>query len=357
MKHILPRLTVLAMLAAATAAAAQGQSPLSPVPGPLSASQGPRTGDQGPGTAGDRLLLQTLAQLERRQSVTARLLYEIFLDGRQLKGNGSYWQQGSGDDLRVRLELRINTQKSSLLQVSNSRFLWTDQRLPSGRVVTRIDLRKLRADPALAPAQLEEIQPGHATWSPIEPESTTICGGLPTLLSSLVEHFAFAPPQATVLEISPPLVAEPTRIPVFVVVGHWRPEKLAQLRPAPPEGQDAAADPQGQPLPERFPQEVLLLVGQADLFPYRIEYRRLESQPQEPGTASATRYELSAKPTVVMALTDVAFDVPIAAGQFDYAPGDADWADRTAECRERLKKRRLEQVATHNGTAVEPISR
>jgi len=295
--------------------------------------------------------LQALAQLERRQSVAAHLDYEVFLDNRQLRGSGDYWQLGSGEDLRVRLELRINSQKSSLLQVSNSRFLWTDQRLVSGRVVTRIDLRKLRADPLLRPTEIEEIQPGHASWSAIEPGSAAICGGLPTLLSSLVAHFAFAPPQASVLEISlkqPDTSTRVTRIPVFVVVGRWRPEMLAQLLPPPPEGQDSAAETQAPSLPERFPQEVLLLMGQADLFPYRIEYRRLEQQPQGESAAPATSYQLSAKPTVWMALSDATFDLPIAAGQFDYTPGDADWVDRTAEYRDRLRKRSQQQVAARN---------
>lgn len=345
MKHSLPCLTVVAVMAAVTAAAAQGTRPLSPVP--LSAGQSPNAVDRALDTAGDRLLLQALAQLERRKSVTARIRHQIFLDGRQLYGIGTYWQQGSGEDLRVRLELQIAGEKASLLQVSNSRFLWTDQRLPSGRFVTRIDLRKLRADPALVSAELEEIQPGHASWSAMEPESAAICGGLPTLLWSLVEHFTFAPPQAMRLSITPPLAAQPTSIPVFVVVGHWRPEKLAQLWPSAAKGQDSDGAPQIASLPERLPQEVLLLVGQADLFPYRIEYRRAENPPLAGGTAP---YELSAQPTVVMALSDVVFDVPIAAGQFDYTPGDADWADHTAEYRARLLKRRQQQVATRDGT-------
>ena len=72
-------------------------------------------------SSGDRLLVQALNQLERRRSVTARLSYQVWLRGERLSGRGSYWQQGSGEDLRVRLELQITGQDSSLLQVSNGR--------------------------------------------------------------------------------------------------------------------------------------------------------------------------------------------------------------------------------------------
>jgi hypothetical protein len=52
---------------------------------------------------------------------------------------------------------------------------------------------------------------------------------------------------------------------------------------------------------------------------------------------------------VVLELSDVAFDVPIAAGQFDYSPGDADWVDQTAAVLERLRRDRRTEVATHAG--------
>jgi hypothetical protein len=45
-------------------------------------------------------------------------------------------------------------------------------------------------------------------------------------------------------------------------------------------------------------------------------------------------------------LSDVVFDAPIAAGQFDYDPGDADWNDHTAAVIERLRRARQAQVAT-----------
>ena len=364
MKHSLPCLTVLAMLAAVTAAVAQDALPLAPVVAPAHADRAPAATP-----VGDRLVLQTLAQLERHQTVTARLSYHSFVAGPKRDGTGAYWQQDSGDSIRVRLELRLQIEDTtaSLLQVSNSRFLWTDQRLASGRVVTRVDLRKLRADPSLAAAdQTDDIQPGQASWSAVEPGSATIGGGLPTLLSSLVDNFTFAPPQAMELNIpSPdgePDGTPPLKIPVWAVVGRWRPERLAALVGT---QHNAATVGQGsadgatlsrlyEQLPDRFPQEVLLMVGQADLFPHFIEYRRLAGQ--NPDVPPATPYQLSPRPMIVVLLNDVTYDVPVAPGQFDYTPGDADWADRTAEFRSRLLQRRERQVAARSG-ATSPLPR
>ena len=76
-------------------------------------------------------------------------------------------------------------QETSLLQVSNGRFLWSDVKLPTGRSITRLDLRQLRSDSLQAATELAAIQPGQATWSPVRPELTAFAGGLPTLLASL----------------------------------------------------------------------------------------------------------------------------------------------------------------------------
>ena len=57
-------------------------------------------------------------------------------------------------------------------------------------------------------------------------------------------------------------------------------------------------------------------------------------------TAPPIPYQLSADPLVVLELSDVTFDVPIDAGQFDYNPRDVDWVDQTAKVLERLRKQR-----------------
>jgi hypothetical protein len=350
MKNSLPRSTV-AMLWIASSALAQPMAVAGPDtraavvrPGAMPDPADPlTTGRSAPLTTGDRLLVQATNQLERRRSITARMGHRVSFAGHHLSGRGSYWQQGSGEDLRVRLELQVTGEDASLLQVSNSRFLWSDRRLPTGRTVSRIDLRQLRTDPVLAKAGFDVIRPGEASWSTAQPELTAHYGGLPRLLTALSESFSFLPPQA--MRLVSPDAPQQASVPFFAVVGHWKPDKLAKLLES-QESRAESQEPETKHLPpDRFPQEVLLLFGQADLFPYRIEYRRLETPPLAAANAQPTPYQLSAQPMAVLEFSDVAFDLPIPAGQFDYAPRDADWVDQTAAVLERMRRERQEKVA------------
>lgn len=304
-------------------------------------------------SVGDQLLKQVATQLARHASISAQIKHQVTIYGQQFGGTGNYWQQGSGESLKTRLELRFQGQDAQLLQVCDSRFIWTDRTLPTGRNVSRIDLRTLRSDPTLADASLSDIKPGQANWSTIDLTSYT--GGLPTLITSLGENFTFMPPQAMRLKPLEPTLPEKApntpavELSVYAVVGHWKPEKLAALiskAQAAAIENNAAADPNTRkPLPERMPEEVLLLVGQADSFPYRIEYRRLET-PQLTGTdGTPIPYQLSVHPMVVLELSNVVFDAKIAPGQFDYAPGNADWTDQTTATLDHLRQQRQPQVA------------
>ena len=360
MKNILPRLTTLIRAVAAIAMTAFASFPASnPAAGAPGSSSSDASATPGastpiaaqPITAGDQLLLQAIAQLERRESIAARLQYKASLNGQTLSNAsypGSYWQQGSGDVLRVRLELRV-TDTISLLQVSNGRFLWVDRQFPTRRVVNRLDLRRIRADAARAAAKLDELQPGQANWSPIHPELSAYYGGLPKLLSAMSESFTFQQPQAMRLELKSPDKAVKSAVPVFAVVGHWKPAQLAKIVPPLGEaGIDAELERQLAALPSRLPQEVLLLLGQADLFPYRIEYRTL-MQPSPSAGMPAAPYQLSAEPLVLVEFSDVSFDVPIGPGQFDYAPpSDTKWDDLTAEYLDKIRSQRDQQLATRN---------
>ena len=364
MNSKLPRLTLLLMVLAAVALVApRDQSGAADRPEAVTDSATAHETSQGGaapanpqskagGSAspiGDELLMQAAAQLERRASVSARLRHQLSIAGNQLYGVGSYWQQGKGEELRVRLELQIAGREANLLQVSNSRFLWIERHLPTGRTVTRIDLRQLRADPVLGASPLDDLPPGKASGSAMHSGLILHSGGLPSLLASLRENFSFLPPQAMRLAAPSGPEAQPASVPVFAIVGQWRQEKLAALVAGSQNAEPVDGERSQHSLPDRLPQEVLILVGQADLFPYRIEYRRLETPIA--GTQDGPRipYQLSANPMVVLELTDVAFDVPVATGQFDYAPGDAEWVDQTAAVLERLQRQRQNQVATRAG--------
>jgi hypothetical protein len=353
MKNSLRGLTVLAILcvvraalaAPAVVSAAPATPPEVPVAAPTSTAASPAADGL---SVGDRLLVEAATRLERRPSVTARLRHQAFVNGQQLYGVGSYWQQGTGDDLRVRLELQID-RDISLSQISNGRFLWLDRVLPTGRTVTRVDLRKLRSDPVLAAAQYEGIRPGQANWSPAQNSLISQCGGVPRLLVGLRDNFTFYPPQA--MRLVAPEQGGAASQPYFAVVGRWKRDKLAALLER-QESKVEGREPEAMlAIPDRLPQEVLLLFGQADLFPYRIEYRRMETSPATGAEAAAPVYQLSNRPTAVLEFSDVAFDMPIAPSQFDYVPPNVDWVDHTALLIEKLRRERQQDVATKAGQA------
>jgi hypothetical protein len=294
-------------------------------------------------TAGDHLLKQARTQLERRTSVTARLRHQVALDGRQLFGVGSYSQQGTGEELRMRLELQFAADETSLLQISNGRTLWTDQRLPAGRSITKLDLRKVRYELTRAQEDLDELEPGRATWTMAPPEISIRSGGLPTLLTSLSNRFRFSEPQSMRWTPAPKLEGQPDSFPVFAVVGRWKPEILAQFLS---EGTHA--------MPERLPQEVLILFGQTDLFPYRIEYRR-SGDPAIATNADGQRTVLqpSNQPLVLLELFAVSLDGQIAVNQFEYSPGDAEWTECTDDYLEGIRLHQQTQMATRKKTATQ----
>jgi hypothetical protein len=255
--------------------------------------------------------------------------------------------------LKVRLELQIAGQDAQLLQVCNSRKLWVDRKLPNNRQVTLVDLRQLRADPSLGAPDLNDVRAGQATWSPLQTALIAYSGGLPSLLASLGENFTFLPPQAMKLAMTPPLVPEATAVPVFAVVGHWRPERLAailaKMQPNSADVAPATGDAQqSQPtIPERIPREVLLLVGQSDMFPYRIEYRGLETPGPMSAEGPAIPYQISGHPMVALELSDIVFDAQIPPGQFEFIiPGDADMIDQTSAILDQLRQAHQRQVAT-----------
>jgi hypothetical protein len=361
MKSILPRLTMFIWAAAVVIATAPSglaanalaaTSSTAPHPAADASTPVDRQAVQAPAvadpriTVGDQLLLQAIAQLERRESAAARLQFRASVGGQSLSGAGSYWQQGSGDALRVRLELRV-TGQTSLLQVSNGRFLWIDRQLATGRTVNRLDLRRIRADAARAAAKLDELQPGQASWSPNRPGLTAYYGGLPKLLSAMSESFPFPRPQMMRFQVASADGTQQANLPVFAVVGHWKRSQLARILPTLGESaSDEELHRQLALLPPRLPQEVLLLLGQADLFPYRIEYRKLVQPSPAAASGAPTPYQLSTEPMVLVEFSDVSFDVPIGPGQFDYAPpSDARWDDLTAEHLDKIRRLRDEQLA------------
>lgn len=310
--------------------------------------------------AGDRQLLLAIARLEQRGSVTARLQHRAFINGLEIEGRGEYLQQGRGTHRHVRwlLESQHDGVRASLLQSTNGRFLWTDRHIATGRLIERVDLWQVR--------RMSKLRSEDATTTsenasaPFLPQLTSSFGGLPMLLESLRTHFEFTAPGTFRAPEHLNLGAQP----VIGLIGRWRPESLASIVA------DVSDVPREQissevlrnrlerqlasrDLPTRLPLNVLVLLGQNDLFPYLIEYRAAEDQLADADSPLEALFQLSREPLARLEFYDVVFDREISTVEFIYSPPDEpDWYDRTDQYVDRIERRQAVQIAQQEGRRV-----
>jgi outer membrane lipoprotein-sorting protein len=265
------------------------------------------------------------AATNQLQSVQARIRYRANLFGTQNVGAGLYLQQGIGEDRKFRLELKTAIGEQKLLtfqQVCDGKFLWQyrdsfnkqgpDKLAPAKPgddaadrpTITRIDLVKVRQTLQDSDRKFTSNALGQLAF-----------GGLPKLLDGLQKSFRFNRVEAGHLDT----------LPVWTAVGSWSPEGIAFLSK---DLADQAAHDQPlnlKLLPPQLPEQVWLYVGQDDLFPYRIEYRRRTGQGRGGETGQGEMV-----PIVTVEFYEVRLNAPINPHEFDYQPGNADIVDNTA---------------------------
>jgi hypothetical protein len=277
MKHTLPSLMVATALAAFSAAAfAQNAQPAPP--------------------AGQELLAQAARRLDRQTALSAKIRQRVRMFGEELVGSGAYLQLGDAPDKMLRLELKLQLagRVSSLQQVCNGEQLWTRREVLDAKTLSFVDLQRVR----------RELASHAATRPPDYSADWMILGGLPALLGGLEETFQFGPAQA----------ARFNDANVWVIEGTWKPAELAKF--------GAAGDAGPVSLPPEAPEQVQVVLGADDLFPYQIEFRR--SRPaSEAGQGSAW------SPMLTMELFDVQFGPALDPLQFQYKAGDQEVADHT----------------------------
>lgn len=252
---------------------------------------------------GNALLTQAIVELNRVPAFESKLRVQTHMMGQELSGTGTYYQLTRSPEMLFKLELKLQVanQVSSLLQVSDGRFLWTRRDLPNNKYLGRVDQRRLNE--ALVQAKRQ---------APISAESPlTNFGGLKHSLERLAGHFAFDAPRAESLGTTP----------VWVLVGHWRPAVLAGLW-----GDKTAAIQSGQDVdlteaPAYMPTRVTVVLArdpEQHLFPYRIDYERV-SKEGEVTTMLSLEY------------FDIRRNISLDPRLFAYKPGDQEVDDTTEE--------------------------
>ncbi|MGA2033308.1 MAG: hypothetical protein ABSG68_13705 [Thermoguttaceae bacterium] len=245
------------------------------------------------------LLPAAIRALEGRASFSARLSAQIELFQQRLEGTGSYLEQHEGPIPLICMELQVGIggQVTHLRQMCDGHFLWVHHKLldDNTATLTQIDVREL----------VERIQQADPGRRPQAMALLAGLGGLSKLLRNVDDSFEFTTVQSGKLE----------QLPVWKLEGGWKRWRLLALLPKQKE-----AIEQGRPvnlsrLPEHVPDRIVLMIGQEDLFPRSIEYRRTLTEKERKGDGAEFRV------LVAMQLRDVAFNVPIDRAKFAYNPG------------------------------------
>jgi hypothetical protein len=260
---------------------------------------------------GPLLIQRAIAQLAKHRSITAHLSEKIQLYGQEMIASGSY-VQGPPERHWVRMDLtvKVGPHDDFAQQRCDGDYLWL--------------LRSIDGIPALSRVEVERvIEARRKTPRVVSP--TLGIGGLADLLVTLDRAFIFD----SVREAN--LGRQNGAIPVYAVRGRWRPDRLAHWLP----DQKAALD-EGRPadltrLPDMLPDQVYLLLGRDNLFPYRIEYRR-ETPPK--------RAVAGDRCFVSFDFVDVVFDRPVEQRQFTFEQGTYPFTDDTKGYLARQSRRR-----------------
>jgi hypothetical protein len=289
-----------------------GQNP------PRGGTAGPPSASSNPSTAppaapeGNRLLEQAINALESRSTFSARIRQCSDLFGCQTIGSGVYLEERSQRGLLLRLELRtqVGSQQSSLLVVCDGPDLWTYRKFRDKEALARVDVLRI----ARCLEEHGKMPPigGMGDWPGL--------GGLERVLRGLNSSFSFAAVERVQLR---------NQLPAYRLDGSWKPERLVELFPEltakTPDNEPAA----GVKLPQQMPTRVVLYLGQEDLLPYRIEYRRGALSPETSRLAQE-------KTLAAIDLYEVVVNAPIHSAKFVYKPGDMEPTDRTHEFLEQL---------------------
>jgi len=253
------------------------------------------------------ILERAREELQRRESMSARVRYQINLFEQQLIGSGGYWQSGRGSDKRVRFELRVQRSEdySHWLQVCDGRYVWTAAETLNGPLLTRLDLNRIRKQ--------QELQWGYTTFSD---GVLWDWGGLPKMLKVLEQNFTWSRAVSGVLE--------PDKTPAWALTGEWKPKNLAALVPEQAARIAAAPTPTFELFPPQIPARITLYIRQQDFFVQRIEYR----SPQ--GVRGGAELPPEQWPVALtLEFTDVVFDQRLDEQIFAYQPGRQEVLDVT----------------------------
>lgn len=284
MGHRFASLTLIAVVAATAAGQESGER-----------VQGSGVRGQNKAGSGQELVAEAAKRVSRETAIAAELRFRIDAFGHELIGTGRYLQLGGGPEKKLKLELRmqVGERPATLLEIRGDDYYWMRREVPPARsTVEQVDLRQVRNSLRTAADHSPDDVLPHGGW--------IVLGGLPRLLDALERNFDFGAPRTDELQFSAAGPSATSTLPVWIVTGRWKPERLAAIL-----GRERARTAE---LPEQLPDRVELVLRRTDdvlpLFPYKITYW---CTPQSDG--SSTRGDALPAPRELLSLEVTRYDV------------------------------------------------
>lgn len=274
---------------------------------------------------GQRLVAESARRLLAESSIKANVRFRTTAFNHDVIGIGAYLQLGDGPEKLLRLEMKsqVGDQTAALQEICSEDEYWVRRDLPQlSTTVGRASLRPIRQaigrmakDPHVDPIQ---------TW--------IVLGGLPRMMEELHRSFVFGPATASEVEFTSADGRGVDRMPVWIVEGEWRKERLDFLT-----GNKTPEDL--SKLPKQLPTRVQLILGRVEhsfpLFPYRISYMRPRGEASGAGE-SPTTDKSKWEPLCTLEFYGVYHTSDIDPREFAYDPGDQEVADLTQHFMVRL---------------------
>ncbi|MEM8680020.1 MAG: hypothetical protein AAGF97_11760 [Planctomycetota bacterium] len=259
------------------------------------------------------ILQQAVEAVEAVTSLTAKIRQRVSVEGESLVGSGAYQQATYGDDCLFRLDLTIalGDQFATLIQVGDGRFVWTYRVTPDPtQPVAGVETIDLPMRSEMTRVDLNEVRR--------QKGATEILafGGLPHTLRQITRNYTMESATKTQLQ----------GLPVWSLQGKRKPQ------PEDPEEELSSADK----YPDRLPEWIVLLVGQDDLLPYRIEFR---NRPPASGDVDEDEGAAEREFTVAMDFFEVQIGAKIDPRAFAFQPRDHRVEDTTGEFVEQSNPR------------------
>jgi hypothetical protein len=275
---------------------------------------------------GNSAVAAAARQVQQESALSADMRYRIDAFGHELAGQGSYQQLGQGPDKLLKLELKIQVADQAVIrqEICGPTFYYVRRESPFAPVsLGRVNLRQLRQ--AIARSSEPVAANPAEVW--------ILLGGLPKLLETLHRSFDFTAPRDDELQYTVEGGQGIQRLPVIVVRGHWKKERLEALL--------ALEKGTSKDDPEQLPDAVELVLARPDdptlpLFPYRITYLQDAKQDKEKtGKGAQGRGGESLRAMLMLELFNV-HRSDLKPEQFDYQPNEKDVADLTQSYLVRL---------------------